>query len=321
MTNIRKNIAFVFPGQGSQAVGMLSEIAQSYPQVRQTFDKASAILGKDLWELVFEGPEDELNQTQNTQPAMLAAGVAMWEVWCQQSDIRPTWMAGHSLGEYSALVCSGALDFEDAVKLVEERARLMQEAVPAGVGAMAAILGLEDEQVIDICAKAANNEVVSAVNFNSPGQVVIAGHKTAVERAAEAAKATGAKRAVLLPVSVPSHCALMASAADKLASSLQDTAIATPKITLIHNVDVLPHEGSEAIRKALKEQLYQPVRWVETINYLSANGVTAFVECGPGKVLTGLNKRIAKDAVHLAIYDPETLNNVIKIELEQPLND
>lgn len=307
MNNQQNNLAFVFPGQGSQAIGMLGGMADVYPEVKQTFDKASTILGKDLWRLVAEGPEDGLNQTQNTQPAMLAAGVALWELWCKLSPVRPAWMAGHSLGEYTALVCSGALAYEDAVKLVAERARLMQEAVPAGVGAMAAILGLEDNQVIEICAKAAVGEVVSAVNFNSPGQVVIAGHKTAVERAAEAAKFAGAKRALLLPVSVPSHCALMANAADKLAESLQKISMKTPEVTLIHNADVSAHMESEAIRNALKEQLYKPVRWVETISYLHGKGVTKFVECGPGKVLVGLNKRIAKEAEHFAIYDPDTL--------------
>lgn len=312
MSEQQKNLAFVFPGQGSQSVGMLAELAASYPEVKQTFDKASYVLGRDLWRLVAEGSEDELNQTQNTQPAMLAAGVAVWEVWCKHSAIRPGWMAGHSLGEYTALVCSGALFFEDAVKLVAARARFMREAVPAGVGAMAAILGLADHQVVEICTNVAGTEVVSAVNFNSPGQVVIAGHKAAVERAASAAKAAGAKRAVLLPVSVPSHCALMKPAADKLDGCLQDIALATPKMHTIHNVDVESHSAPEIIRNALKEQLYKPVRWVESIELMSNKGVTTFVECGPGKVLTGLDKRIAKDAEHLAIYDLETLNKVLE---------
>jgi [acyl-carrier-protein] S-malonyltransferase len=235
----------------------------------------------------------------------LAAGVAVWEVWCKHSAIRPAWVAGHSLGEYTALVCSGALFFEDAVKLVEARARFMQEAVPAGVGAMAAILGLDDNQVTEICASVAGTEVVSAVNFNSPGQVVIAGHKAAVERAASAAKAAGAKRALLLPVSVPSHCALMESAADKLDEYM-------PKMQLIHNVDVESHTAPEVIRNALKEQLYKPVRWVETIERMHNKGVITFIECGPGKVLTGLDKRIAKDAEHLALHDPETLDKVLE---------
>lgn len=312
MNEQQKNLAFVFPGQGSQSVGMLAQLAAIYPEVKQTFDKASYVLGHDLWGLVADGSGDELNQTQNTQPAMLAAGVAVWEVWCKHSAIRPAWMAGHSLGEYTALVCSGALFFEDAVKLVEARARFMQEAVPAGVGAMAAILGLADHQVVEICNNVAGTEVVSAVNFNSPGQVVIAGHKAAVERAASAAKEAGAKRAVLLPVSVPSHCALMKPAADKLDECLQNIALATPKMQLVHNVDVEWHSAPEIIRNALKEQLYKPVRWVESIELMSSKGVNCFVECGPGKVLTGLNKRIAKDAEHLAIYDLETLSKVLE---------
>ncbi len=312
MSEQQKNLAFVFPGQGSQSVGMLTQLAANYPEVKQTFDKASFVLGRDLWDLVANSTEDDLNQTQNTQPVMLAAGVAVWEVWCNHSTIRPAWMAGHSLGEYTALVCSGALFFEDAVKLVEARARFMQEAVPAGVGAMAAILGLDDKQVIEICATVARTEVVSAVNFNSPGQVVIAGHKAAVERAASAAKEAGAKRAVLLPVSVPSHCALMQSAADRLDEYMQDIALATPKMQLVHNVDVESHTAPEVIRNALKEQLFKPVRWVESIDLMHNKGVTIFVECGSGKVLTGLDKRIVKEAEHLAIYDPESLNKVLE---------
>lgn len=312
MSKQQKNLAFVFPGQGSQSVGMLTQLAASYPEVKQTFDKASFVLGRDLWSIVADGSEDELNQTQNTQPVMLAAGVAVWQIWCKHSTVRPAWMAGHSLGEYTALVCSGALFFEDAVKLVETRARFMQEAVPLGLGAMAAILGLEDNQVVEICANVAGTEVVSAANFNSPGQVVIAGHKAAVERVAAAAKAAGAKRAVLLPVSVPSHCALMQSAADRLDETMQDIALATPKMHTIHNVDVESHSAPEVIRNVLKEQLYKPVRWVESIELMHNKGVTRFVECGPGKVLTGLDKRIAKEAEHLAIYDPETLNNVLE---------
>lgn len=308
----QQNLAFVFPGQGSQSLGMLNLLSASYPEVKQTFDHASRVLGRDLWNLASNGPEDELNQTQNTQPLMLAAGVAVWEVWCKQSDIRPGWLAGHSLGEYTALVCSGVLAFADAVKLVEARARFMQEAVPAGVGAMAAILGLDDDKVIAICVEQAGSEVVSAVNFNSPGQVVIAGHKAAVERAAEAAKAAGAKRAVLLPVSVPSHCALMQPAADKLDGLMQDTVFSAPCIPLIHNVDTESHTTPETIRKALKEQLYQPVRWVESISKMHNKGVNFFVECGPGKVLTGLDKRIVKEAEHFALYDPESLAKLLE---------
>jgi [acyl-carrier-protein] S-malonyltransferase len=314
MSVTQKKLAFVFPGQGSQSVGMLSQLAANFPEVKQTFDKASFVLGRDLWSLVSNGPEFELNQTQNTQPAMLAAGVAVWEVWCKHSSIRPSWMAGHSLGEYTALVCSGALFFEDAVKLVEARARFMQDAVPEGTGAMAAILGLEDDEVIEICEKVAGSEVVSAVNFNAPGQIVIAGHTAAVNRAAQAAKEAGAKRALILPVSVPSHCELMKSAAENLDEILRGIDIVSPKMHLLHNVDVASHSAPEIIRSSLKEQLYKPVRWVESINLMYDKGVTCFLECGPGKVLTGLDKRIAKEAVHLAIYDPETLNKALEIK-------
>ena len=305
-------LAFVFPGQGSQSVGMLSNLAADHAEVRQTFERASDALGLDLWSIVAQGPEADLNQTQITQPAMLAAGVAVWEVWCKHSPIRPEWMAGHSLGEYTALVCSGALSFDDGIKLVAARGRLMQEAVPVGVGAMAAILGLEDHQVVNVCAQVAENEVVSAVNFNAPGQVVIAGHLTAVERAMLAAKDAGAKRALLLPVSVPSHCALMQPAAEQLDELLKNTVIDIPKMTLIHNVDVASHSAPEVIRNALKEQLFRPVRWVDTIKFMHEQGVTHFVECGPGKVLTGLNKRIVKDAEHSALYDSESLNKLLE---------
>ena len=310
------NLAFVFPGQGSQSLGMLSDLATNHNEVKQTFERASDVLDKDLWSIVTQGPEEDLNQTQNTQPAMLAAGVAVWEVWRKQSVIRPTWMAGHSLGEYTALVCSGALSFEDGIKLVAIRGQLMQEAVPTGVGAMAAILGLEDHQVVNICSQVAENEIVSAVNFNAPGQVVIAGNIAAVERAMLAAKDAGAKRAILLPVSVPSHCALMQSAAEKLDTYLLNTAIDTPKINLIHNVDVTSHNAPDVIRNTLKEQLYKPVRWADTIKFMSEQGVTRFIECGPGKVLIGLNKRIAKEAEHFSIYNSETLNAVLDGAIE-----
>jgi [acyl-carrier-protein] S-malonyltransferase len=243
---------------------------------------------------------------------MLAAGFAVWEVWCKYSAIRPKWMAGHSLGEYTALVCSGALSFEEGIKLVAVRGKLMQEAVPAGIGSMAAILGLEDQQVVNICAQVAEHEVVSAVNFNAPGQVVIAGNLAAVERAMLAAKDMGAKRAILLPVSVPSHCALMKSAAEKLDTYLLNTVVSNPKMTVIHNVDVASHSSPEQIRVTLSQQLYQPVRWVETIKLLNDRGVTRFVECGPGKVLVSLNKRIVKDAEHFSIYNSETLTEVLE---------
>lgn len=306
------NLAFVFPGQGSQSVGMLDGLAAKYPEVRHVFERASDALGKDLWSIVTKDPSREMDQTHNTQPLMLAAGVAVWEVWCKHSSVRPAWMAGHSLGEYTALVCSEALAFEDGIRLVAARGRLMQAAVPEGVGAMAAILGLEDHQVVTACAESAGDEVVSAVNFNSQGQVVIAGHAAAVERAMAAAKSMGAKRAVLLPVSVPSHCALMQPAAEKLDEALQAITINSPKMTLIHNVDVAAHSAPDVIRNVLKEQLYKPVRWVDTIKFMHDQGVNCFVECGPGKVLIGLNKRIIKDAEHMALYDPETLTNLME---------
>ncbi|MCQ8117361.1 ACP S-malonyltransferase [Methylomonas rosea] len=314
MTTIEQsyNLAFVFPGQGSQAVGMLGTLAAANPLVKQTFEQASDVLGFDLWNMVANGPDTDLNQTHNTQPAMLAAGVAVWRAWCEKTDIKPAWMAGHSLGEYTALVCSGALGYEDAIRLVAERGRLMQEAVPAGEGAMAAILGLEDHQVVNTCAEVANGEIVAAANFNAPGQVVIAGETAAVERAMEALKALGAKRALKLPVSVPSHCALMEAASDKLNEILQSLNVEMPNSTLIHNADVKSHGSPEVIRYALKEQLFKPVRWVESVKFMHEQGVTAFVECGPGKVLVGLNKRIAPDAAHYTLYDPETINNVVE---------
>ncbi|MDD5276661.1 MAG: ACP S-malonyltransferase [Methylovulum sp.] len=306
------NLAFVFPGQGSQSVGMLDNLAIRHPEVRRVFEQASDVLGRDLWAIAAKDLGHELDQTCNTQPAMLAAGVAVWEVWCGQSDVRPAWMAGHSLGEYTALVCSEALSFEDGIRLVEARGRLMQAAVPEGVGAMAAILGLDDHRVIEACAESADDEVVSAVNFNTEGQVVIAGNIAAVGRAMRAAKALGAKRAVLLPVSVPSHCALMQPAAEKLGEQLQSIAINIPKTMLIHNVDVASHSSPDVIRNVLKEQLYKSVRWADTIRFMRDQGVTRFVECGPGKVLLGLNKRIAKDLEHHALYNSETLNDLME---------
>ena len=311
MSQEHYNLAFVFPGQGSQSLGMLSDLAAKHSEIKHTFERASDALGEDLWAII-NHDEALLNQTHNTQPAMLAAGVAVWEVWCKHSDIRPVWMAGHSLGEYTALVCSGALSFEDGIKLVALRGRLMQEAVPAGVGAMAAIVGLEDHQVVNICAQVAEQEVVSAVNFNAPGQVVIAGNVAAVKRAMLAAKAAGAKLTILLPVSVPSHCSLMQTAAEKLDEYLQNTAIEAPKITLIHNVDVASHSDPAVIRNALKEQLYKPVRWVDSIKFMHDQGVRYFVECGPGKVLLGVNKRIVKDAHHFALYDSATLTHLLE---------
>jgi [acyl-carrier-protein] S-malonyltransferase len=306
------NIAFVFPGQGSQSLGMLAKLAEAYPEVKHTFEQASDVLGFDLWDLAQTGPEETLNQTQYTQPAMLAAGVAVWRVWQKRSQRSPAWMAGHSLGEYTALVCSEAILFEDAVKLVAERGRLMQEAVPIGAGAMAAVLGLEDHLVVNACADVAHGQVVSAANFNAPGQVVIAGDTDAIDRAMTALKDLGAKKVVKLPVSVPSHCVLMSKAAEKLDELLQGMNVDMPKATLIHNADVKSHGSPEVIRYALKEQLFKPVRWVEIIKFMSEQGVSVFVECGPGKVLVGLDKRIAKEAVHLSIFDPESIDQVLE---------
>lgn len=307
-----QQLAVFFPGQGSQAVGMLDALAESHPSVKHTFEEASDALGRDLWSLVGQGPKEDLDRTENTQPAMLAAGVAVWRVW-QQSGGRPaTVMAGHSLGEYAALVAAGALGFADGIRLAADRARFMQEAVPAGEGAMAAVLGLEDAQVVALCAEQAQGDVLSAVNFNSPGQVVIAGSAAAVARAIDAAKSAGAKRALPLPVSVPSHCALMRPAADRLAERLADVALAVPSVPVIHNVNVAPAEDVESLRRQLVEQLYSPVRWVETVASVAAQGVTTALECGPGKVLTGLNKRIADNLTTLPVFDPKTLDAALE---------
>jgi [acyl-carrier-protein] S-malonyltransferase len=308
MNTANNNLAMVFPGQGSQSVGMLAELAVACPQVGATFDEASEALGYDLWQLVQDGPEEMLNQTDRTQPAMLAAGVAVWRVWQDRGGAQPALMAGHSLGEYTALVCAGAIDFIEAIALVAGRGRCMQSAVPAGVGAMAAILGLDDDAVAAVCAESAGGEVVSPVNFNSPGQVVIAGHASAVERAVVTAKVAGAKRAVTLPVSVPSHCALMEPAAREFAARLAETAIQQPRIPVIQNVDAAAHEQPDDIRDNLSRQLYSPVQWVRTVQGMGASGVTRIIEAGPGKVLAGLCKRIDKGIAAAAVYDPATLD-------------
>jgi [acyl-carrier-protein] S-malonyltransferase len=303
------SFAFVFPGQGSQSVGMLAALAAAEPIVQQTFAEASAALGYDLWQLCQNGPEELLGSTERTQPAMLAAGVATWRVWHQHGGPLPDLMAGHSLGEYSALVCSGALDFGTACALVQFRGQAMQAAVPAGQGAMAALLGLDDAEVEAACAEAAQGDVVQAANYNSPGQVVIAGAAAAVDRAIEAAKARGAKRAIKLPVSVPSHSALMRPAAQRLAQRLQETAFSTPQVKDIYTVDVRKHGDAASIRAALVEQLVKPVRWSATLQAIVADGATLVVECGPGRVLTGLNRRIEKNRniAMLSIEDPESL--------------
>jgi len=302
----QSNLAFIFPGQGSQAVAMLSDFAQN-EIVQQAFQEASEALGYDLWQLVSQGPAEQLNQTNFTQPALLTASVALWRVWQAESEVLPSVVAGHSLGEYSALVCAGVLSLTEGVKLVEKRGEYMQTCVPAGVGAMAAVIGLDDQAIINACAEAQLDEVVSAVNFNSPGQVVIAGHKAAVERAGASCKEAGAKRVLPLPVSVPSHCALMADAAKKLALDLEHITFNKPTINIVNNVDVSIETSEEAIKAALIKQLYSPVRWSETITSLGEQGITQMVEVGPGKVLQGLVKRINKSIKCVSLNSSDTL--------------
>ena len=304
--------AFVFPGQGSQTVGMLSGMAAQYPVIEETFREASAVLGYDLWALVQQGPAEELNKTWQTQPALLTASVALWRVWQQQGGKTPALMAGHSLGEYSALVCAGVIAFADAVKLVELRGKLMQDAVPEGTGAMSAIIGLDDAAIAKACEEAAQGEVVSPVNFNSPGQVVIAGNKDAVERAGAACKAAGAKRALPLPVSVPSHCALMKPAAEKMAVELQNITFNTPAIPVVNNVDVKCETAPDAIRDALVRQLYSPVQWTKSVEFMASQGVTQLYEVGPGKVLTGLTKRIVDTLSAAAINEPDAMSAALE---------
>ncbi len=305
------SFAFVFPGQGSQSVAMMQAYGDAQV-VRDTFAEASDILKQDLWKLVTDGPAEEINQTVNTQPVMLTAGVAVWRLWNSLGGQQPAAMAGHSLGEYTALVAAGAISFADAIPLVRFRAEAMQNAVPEGVGAMAAVLGLDDETVRAVCAEAAQGEVLQAVNFNSPGQVVIAGNKAAVERGAEVAKAKGAKRALLLPVSVPSHCALMQPAGEALADYLKNVSVSVPSIPVWHNADVAAHNDVAAIKDALVRQLYSPVRWVETVQAFVANGLVQVVECGPGKVLAGLNKRIDGAVQAVAMADITSVEQLVK---------
>ena len=305
------SLAFVFPGQGSQSLGMLAELGAQHPVVLETFKEASDALGYDLWALTQQGPEEQLNQTDKTQPAILTASIALWRLWLAEGGARPAYVAGHSLGEYSALVAAGSLSLGDAVKLVERRGQLMQEAVPAGQGGMAAILGLDDADVVAACAEAAQGEVVSAVNFNSPGQVVIAGSKAAVERAIEGCKALGAKRALPLPVSVPSHCALMHPAAEKLAAALQLVEIQNPSIPVINNVDVTAETDAARIKDALVRQLFSPVRWTEIVENMANTGIEFEVEMGPGKVLSGLAKRIDKRVDGAAINDTASLQEIL----------
>lgn len=301
------NTAFVFPGQGSQTVGMLAELAADNAIIEQTFAEASQVLDYDLWALVANGPAEDLNQTQRTQPALLAASVALYRAYQAAGGEAPKLMAGHSLGEYSALVCAGVIEFKDAIKLVELRGLAMQDAVPAGTGAMYAIIGLDDDAIAKACEQAAQGQVVSPVNYNSPGQVVIAGEKDAVERAGALCKEAGAKRALPLPVSVPSHCALMQPAAEKLKAALAELTLSAPSIPVINNVDVKAETDVDAIRDALVRQLYSPVRWTETINAMAEQGIESAFECGPGKVLTGLSKRINKSVAAAPLNDSASL--------------
>jgi len=303
--------AFVFPGQGSQSLGMLAELAAVHTTVESTFAEASDVLGYDLWQLVQQGPETELNKTTNTQPALLASSVATCRVWNELSQNEPVIMAGHSLGEYSALVCSGALNFTDAIQLVADRGAYMQDAVPEDTGSMAAVLGLEDGQIEAVCDQAAQEQIVSAANYNSSGQVVIAGHKEAVERAVELAKTAGAKRSVILPVSVPSHCALMQKAANRFAERLDTVDFEQPNIPVLHNVDATEHSDVGEIKLALQDQLCQPVRWVETIQKMVSKDINTIVECGPGKVLSGLIKRIDRSLNIFPVFDPTSLDKAL----------
>lgn len=304
--------AFVFPGQGSQSVGMMAAYGES-AVVRQAFAEASDALGQDLWQMVAEGPAELLAQTVNTQPLMLTAGIAVYREWIARGGAVPALVAGHSLGEYSALVAAGALGFAEAVKLVRLRAQAMQEAVPQGEGAMAALLGLDEAQAIEACAEAAQGDVVSAANLNSPGQIVIAGSKAAVERAIVTAKARGAKRAVLLPVSAPFHCALMKPAAERLEQALAGIEVRVPTIPVLNNVDVAVEDQPERIKDALVRQAYSPVRWIETVQAIAGRGVTHVFECGPGKVLAGMTKRIEASLQGGAIADVASLEDILKI--------
>ncbi len=307
----QQNLAFVFPGQGSQKIGMLAELAAQYPVVAATFAEASEVLGYDLWELVQKGAQEEINLTERTQPLLLTASVAVWRVWQEKNGAQPSLMAGHSLGEWSALVCAGVVAFKDAVKLVQQRGKFMQEAVPAGQGAMAAIIGLDDVLIIEACKKAEQGEVVSAVNFNSPGQVVIAGSAAAVERASALCKEAGAKRALPLPVSAPFHTSLMRPAADRLAEQINATEFKAPQVPVVHNVTAQTELDPQKIKALMIEQIYSAVRWVECVNTMSAAGISLTIECGPGKVLSGLNKRINAELTALSIEKPEEVESVL----------
>lgn len=308
----QSNLAMVFPGQGSQKIGLLAELAESFDTVQSTFAEASDVLGYDLWDLGQNGSQEDINLTERTQPLLLTASVAVWRVWCAQNGAAPAYLAGHSLGEWSALVCAGVVDFAAAVKLVQQRGKFMQEAVPAGQGAMAAIIGLADEAIVQACTGAAQGEVVAPVNYNSPGQVVIAGHSAAVERAMTACKEAGAKRALPLPVSAPFHTSLMRPAAERLEAQIQATVFQAPEIPVVHNVTARAESDPEVIKALMVEQIYSPVRWVECIQTLRAQGVETTLECGPGKVLSGLNKRIDKSLSTLAMETPDELTTALE---------
>ena len=306
-----QSLAFVFPGQGSQQVGMLAELAEANPVIKSTFAEASEVLGYDLWDLVQSGPAEDLNQTDRTQPALLTAGVALWRLWQEKGGEQPSVMAGHSLGEYTALVCAGAIDFADGVNLVKLRGEFMQQAVPAGTGAMAAILGLADDAIEAACEAAADGDVVSPVNYNCPGQIVIAGEKAAVERAIDKCKEAGAKRAIPLPVSVPSHCALMKPAAEKMAAELANIEVKLPAIPVLQNVEASVAESVEQLKDNLLAQLYSPVLWTKSVQAMIEQGVESTVECGPGKVLSGLNKKVHKPLSVVAINEPAGLDKAL----------
>lgn len=304
--------AFLFPGQGSQSVGMLQQLHAESTAVADTFAQASDVLGYDLWEVVSTDPNEQLNRTEVTQPAMLTAGVATWRAWQAAGGGMPDYMAGHSLGEYSALVCGGSIAFTDAVGLVADRGRFMQQATPPGSGAMAAILGLDDDSVVKVCSDVGEDAVVTAANFNSPGQVVIAGEKSAVDKAVQLASDAGARRAMVLAVSVPSHCALMKPAAEQMQARLQEVTINTPQVPVVHNADVCSYQQADDIRSALVRQLYLPVRWTESVRLLLDNDVQQYFECGPGKVLAGLNRRIERSAAITALLDSDAINSAIQ---------
>jgi [acyl-carrier-protein] S-malonyltransferase len=308
---MNNNLAVVFPGQGSQKIGMLADLAAVNTLVEQTFGEASEVLGYDCWELVQNGEEDAINLTERTQPILLAASVAIWRLWQQHGGPNPAAMAGHSLGEWSALVCAGAVDFADAVNIVRARGAFMQQAVPVGVGAMAAIMGIDDQIVIDACAEAAEGQVVAAVNFNAPGQVVIAGDADAVARATAICKKGGAKRAVELPVSAPFHTSLMRPAADNLAELVEATTFSAPQIKIIHNVNAQAEADPQTIKGLMLEQIYKPVLWVDCVNGLAAGGAEMLIECGPGRVLNGLSKRIDRNLKSLSTDDVDSLDNAL----------